>query len=200
MRHASSKEELRDEIIGAADRLFQHYGYRKTTVEDIAEECRMSRGTIYLHFRSKEEIALAWSAMRNDLRCEKLRAIAISEGSPVDRLKDMLKTRVFFSFDYAQKLTQSLDDLFLDLRSAFLDQRREYHEKEAQILCLVLEEGRDKGLLTFPDSISTARTLILITNALLPYSLSAKQLGERAEIEHSIDSITHLALEGLLVR
>ena len=46
-------------------RLIERYGYNKTTVADIAAEAGISKGAVYLHFKSKEEAfeALLISAM-----------------------------------------------------------------------------------------------------------------------------------------
>lgn len=43
-------------ILDAAADLFVHYGYDKTTVSDIARRAGVSKGTIYLHFDSKDEL------------------------------------------------------------------------------------------------------------------------------------------------
>ena len=46
-------------ILDAADRLLARYGYRKMTVGDLAREAGIGKGTVYLSFASKSEIALA---------------------------------------------------------------------------------------------------------------------------------------------
>jgi AcrR family transcriptional regulator len=51
---ANSERERR--ILEAAGRLITHYGYDKTTVADIAQEAGISKGAIYLHFESKENL------------------------------------------------------------------------------------------------------------------------------------------------
>ena len=53
-------------IHDAAARLISHYGYDKTTVSDIAREAGVSKGAIYLHWKSKEELfeALLWREIR----------------------------------------------------------------------------------------------------------------------------------------
>lgn len=45
-----------ERILDAAARLISHYGYDKTTVSDIAEAAGVSKGAIYLHYKSKEEL------------------------------------------------------------------------------------------------------------------------------------------------
>lgn len=52
----SSHEEREQRILDAAAELFVHYGYDKTTVSDIAREAGVSKGAIYLHFKSKNEL------------------------------------------------------------------------------------------------------------------------------------------------
>lgn len=48
-----SREEA---ILGAAFQAFSTYGFRRTTMEDIARGCGISRSALYLHFRNKEDI------------------------------------------------------------------------------------------------------------------------------------------------
>jgi AcrR family transcriptional regulator len=53
----SSENEARArQILDAAMRLIVHYGYDKTTVADIAREAGVAKGTIYLHWRSKDQL------------------------------------------------------------------------------------------------------------------------------------------------
>ena len=50
---------MRDRILDATERLMGRLGYQKMTMDDIAREAGIGRRTIYLHFPSKEETALA---------------------------------------------------------------------------------------------------------------------------------------------
>ena len=49
----------RDLIIRTASRLFRTKGYERTTVRDLADAVGMHSGSLFFHFRSKEEILLA---------------------------------------------------------------------------------------------------------------------------------------------
>ena len=59
MRAVAVREDIRDLILEAADRLLARYGYKKMTIDDLAQEVGVGKGTIYLHFSSKEEVALS---------------------------------------------------------------------------------------------------------------------------------------------
>ena len=52
----SDSSERAQNILNAAVDLFIHYGYDKTTVSDIARAAGISKGAIYLHFKSKDEL------------------------------------------------------------------------------------------------------------------------------------------------
>ncbi|MGX7198816.1 TetR/AcrR family transcriptional regulator [Enterococcus nangangensis] len=45
-----------EKILAAAERLFLQRGYDQTTIQDIAKELSMTKGAVYHHFASKEEI------------------------------------------------------------------------------------------------------------------------------------------------
>lgn len=49
-------DQREERILDAAARLIAHYGYDKTTVSDIAKEAGVSKGAVYLHFKSKDDL------------------------------------------------------------------------------------------------------------------------------------------------
>ncbi|MBN2049171.1 MAG: helix-turn-helix transcriptional regulator, partial [Spirochaetales bacterium] len=46
-------------ILEIAKPLLLRYGYSKVTVDDIAEQAKLGKGTIYLHWKSKEDLFYA---------------------------------------------------------------------------------------------------------------------------------------------
>jgi AcrR family transcriptional regulator len=194
------KETVKDAILDATDRLLARYGYRKMTVEDIAHEAGIGKGTIYLHFTSKEEVVLSHVDRIVDRLNERLREIGLSNASAAERLREMLLTRVMFRFDSIQHYTQSLNDLLAALRPGLLARRALYFEAEAQIFAEVLTKGRRSNEFEFDDEHVTAHALLQATNGLLPYSLSTTELGERREVEQRAADVANLILRGLLSR
>ena len=59
MKDATQPITTRDAILLATDRLLARYGYKKMTIDDLANEVGIGKGSVYLHFSSKEEIALS---------------------------------------------------------------------------------------------------------------------------------------------
>jgi AcrR family transcriptional regulator len=56
-RSQASKRDARGHrILDAAGELILRWGYNKTTIDDIAQQAGVAKGTIYLHWRSREEL------------------------------------------------------------------------------------------------------------------------------------------------
>jgi AcrR family transcriptional regulator len=47
---------VKDQIMAAAISLFARYGYKKTTIDDIAHELHIAKANIYRHFTNKEDL------------------------------------------------------------------------------------------------------------------------------------------------
>ena len=199
-RAARDSETIKDAILDATDRLLARYGYRKMTVEDIAVEAGIGKGTIYLHFSSKEEVVLSHIDRIVERLKERLKEIAASDATAAEKLRLMLLTRVLFRFDSVQHYTQSLNDLLAALRPGLLARRAQYFEAEAQIFAEVLRAGRDAGELRFDDELVTAHALLQATNGLLPYSLSPSELGSRADVSQRVAGVAELVLRGVISR
>ncbi len=58
-RREREKEQRRQAIVNAAEKIFFSKGYEKSTMDDVAAESELSKGTLYLYFKSKEEVYLA---------------------------------------------------------------------------------------------------------------------------------------------
>lgn len=196
----ATKEETREAILDATERLLARYGYRKMTVEDIAREVGVGKGTIYLHFTSKEEIVLSHVDRIVERVKEQLWSIVRSEATAAIRIRQMLLTRVLFRFDSIQHYTQSLNDLLAALRPGLLARRAAYFDEEAQIFAQVLNEGLESQEFQFGDALTAAYGMLDATNSLLPYSLSTTELGEREEVMERAKVVSDLILQGLLSR
>lgn len=191
------REETRTAILEAGGRLLDRYGYRKTSMSDLAREAGIGRATLYLHFSSKEEVALAVIDRISAQIHAALRSIAREPGEADDRLRRMLAARVLLRFDSVGTHQQRLDDIYAAIRPAYLARRERHFEAEAAALAEVLLEGRAAGKLAFSDAGETAVTLLTATNSLLPYSLSPRELGQRDAVEAETTRLADLIIQGL---
>jgi len=170
------------------------------TIDDLAAEVGIGKGSVYLHFSSKEEIALSHIDRIIERLKNRLAEIAARPTTCERRLKDMLIERVVFRFDSVQHYTQSLNDLLSKIRPSLLERRKKYFDEEARLFANLVKEGVEKGEFAKVNVNETARSLLLATNSLLPYSLSAQELGERREIQKRISALAELVIHGLTAK
>ena len=197
MRPNATPSDLKSRVLDATDRLLARYGYRKMTVDDIAAEAGIGKGSVYLAFASKEEVALSCIDRMVDGLLAELRTIAAGPGPHLERLREMLVRRVLCRVDYARTHASSLDAMLAAVRPAFLARRERHCAAEVEVLAELLEELRRAGVAGATEARSTAVALITATNALLPYSLSVAELGRRAEIERRARAVAALLVQGV---
>ena len=148
MRNQVVRQETRESILDAVDRLLERNGYKKMKVEDIAEEVGIGKGTIYLHFSSKADVTLAHIDRIVERVLVQLNEIAESNATPVRKLRSMLVTRVLMRFDSVQHYPESINDLLAELRSNLLARRRKHFEEEAASSSASLRKASNRKSLT----------------------------------------------------
>lgn len=79
-------------ILAAAERLFVARNYADVTMEQIAEEGRLTKGALYHHFPSKEELYLAMMLADLDEKRRILSEAADFDGTCRERLRRLTKT------------------------------------------------------------------------------------------------------------
>jgi AcrR family transcriptional regulator len=201
MRDAVEKRDVRGAILDATDHLLAKHGYKKMTIEALAREVGIGKGSVYLHFKSKEDIALSHVDRIVDRLLHRLANIADGKSSGEAKIAAMLRERVLFRFDSVQHYSGSLNDMLTGLRTRLLEHRERHFESEAGIFARALEQGiAEKVFDPAIDPLAAARTLMTATNSLLPYNLSTAELGKRSEIAQRVAAITSVVLKGLLIR
>lgn len=83
MRVVKEAQERKNEILDAAEQLFGTKGFDQTSTGDILELVGIARGTLYYHFRSKEEILDAMIARMTDRLLALASKIAKDKSIPV---------------------------------------------------------------------------------------------------------------------
>jgi AcrR family transcriptional regulator len=196
----SLSKSTRDHILDATDRLMARYGFRKTTVEDVAREAAVARRTIYLYFRSKKDLGLASIARVVDRVLCRLEKIAARRDPAADRLREMLYQRIMTRVLLVQDIHHNLDELFEAVRPAYMSRRKEFFQKELALISRVVWEGKQSGEFHVADVDATAEALLHATNAFLPYSLSARDLGKPQEVEAKLNTMLDTLMLGMCRR
>jgi len=193
----SSKDNVRESILDAMDRLLARYGYQKTTVDDLATEAGIGKGSVYLYFSSKEQVALSCIDRLHDRLMARITCIAQDDQPARDKITEILLERVMHRFQYCNRNATSMDQMLAALKDELMTRKDVHHAKEAELLeQLLLDAGRS-GELPLCDCKAAAQAMILATNALLPYSIRTTQLGSPEVIEQKVRDVASLLVLGL---
>lgn len=105
--------DLREKILKAASELFEHISYTKTSVADIAQACDIGKGTVYLYFKSKEDIVAAIIQEQIEQLIENFSKNTIDKNITTEEL---IESYNFMMLDYIIKIRDLLFGSFENLR------------------------------------------------------------------------------------
>ena len=94
---AMARETLvdsRQEILRTAARLFQQRGYDATSMNDVAAALKLSKGGLYHHFQSKDEILFEIMNHAMDITQERVLAPVRTIPDPEDRLRSLIRRHI----------------------------------------------------------------------------------------------------------
>jgi AcrR family transcriptional regulator len=188
-----NKPDNRQAILDAMGRLMERLGYSKTTIDDIAKEVGIGKGSVYLCFKSKEEIALTWLTRLHCGLAEELQEIAKGDGAPEHRALAFLMRRVLFRADIFVNHSYTLEDMMASLRDEMKKSKEAFHAMETGLLADILAEiGGTRN----NEALTAANAMIQATNGQLPYRIRVVDLGGRQTIEETTKRITQLMIAG----
>ncbi len=90
-RIVKKSTERRAEIIAAAKRLFSSKHYDKTSMQDIMQELKIAKGTIYHYFTSKEELLMAVVEEMASSSIEDMRLAIQKPGRALEKMERLIK-------------------------------------------------------------------------------------------------------------
>ena len=139
------KAETRERILEAAGRRFQHYGYGKTTMSEIAADLKMSTGNLYRFYPSKLDIAEAHAYAHECDEEVMMEAIVVSKEPAAERMRNFHRAVLEHTF----KLIDESQKIF-ELAQAISRERPAYANRrlaaERVYLCRILTDGIQEGV------------------------------------------------------
>jgi TetR/AcrR family transcriptional regulator, cholesterol catabolism regulator len=92
--HREATIEPRQEILRAAARLFQQQGYDATSMNDVAAALKLSKGGLYHHFQSKDEILYHIMSHAMDITEERVINVARRIEGAEERLRTLIRLHI----------------------------------------------------------------------------------------------------------
>ncbi|MGA2366751.1 MAG: TetR/AcrR family transcriptional regulator [Steroidobacteraceae bacterium] len=159
------RQARRDQILAAALKCFSRDGFHQTTMSDIVRESGLSQGTLYLYFKSKDDLI---AAIADDRHRREAALNALAEGE-----QDPLQSILMLSRLYATRLLEhaNADDLRVSLQG-WAEALRNERVKAGVLdgltlardtLVRVIRRGQKRGTFNAKlDAAAAARLLIAI--------------------------------------
>ena len=180
-------------ILEAAQKLFARYGLRKTTVDEIARDARVGKGTIYHYFKSKEDIFSAVVERESKILKDKIKEAIEKEDSPQKKLRAFVLTKIHYMRELVN-LYNVTKDIVTEVLPQLETARRSYFDEEIKIVKEILTEGVKKGIFTVRKIDLTALAMISALKGLeYPWVMHGKSI----DIEESVDALLEILFKGI---
>ena len=193
--HAASDPARREAILQTAERLFRHYGIGKTTVGDVARECGIGVGSVYLEFESKDAIVSELAVQRHVTVLDAMRRAA-TRGPYAERLSAALEARIEALFALNGLGAHSCDLVFCPstaVKSAY----GRFRSDELEFVAGLLEDGTRAGEFAVDDALRTAE---LVQRAYATFSPPWIFEQRKRQVLSLARAMNALVLRGLLRR
>jgi AcrR family transcriptional regulator len=188
------KNNIRDQIIEASRNIFNKFGFKKTTMDEIAQSMGKGKSSIYYYFKSKEEIYQAVIEYEAELlRNEVLKSLSKLTNS-ADKLRAyvltrMIKFRKVITF-YNAVQTETEKHL------GFIEKiRQKYDQKEIRLLQGILDEGVSRNDFRVED---TELAAIAIFTALKGLEVPMFWSNQRKNAESQLEGLLNVLFYGIM--
>ena len=192
----SESDTTREKIIVAARERFSHYGYPKTTIAELAEDCAMSPGNIYRFFKGKIDIAVEIA------RREALSAVEVIEAvldCPLRSSRQRLEEVVFADLRYTFHLLENQPKT-LELAQIVVSDRPQFQieslRRERRVFQRILHGGQASGEFMVDNVPATTIALHAATTKYRYAQLFTNQT--LAELERELAHVMTVIIRGLM--
>ena len=131
-----------DDVVRAAGKVFRRNGFARASLEEIAEELGMWKGSLYNYISSKDDLLTAVIAIPAERLTSEVRQLATGPGTPEERLRAIVRCHVDVLVDHYDFVAVYLHEIAGRELGA---QWRAYDREYAALVEQVVREGIDAG-------------------------------------------------------
>tara|TARA_R110002073_G_scaffold9346_3_gene47952 strand:- start:29 stop:640 length:612 start_codon:yes stop_codon:yes gene_type:complete len=182
-------------VLDTAASVFAQYGFKRTTMNDIAQAAGISRPALYLMFENKEHLFKELAAHRLNLALIEARAVLEQDGSVGNRFIDAI---MVFEKTYTEPVANSphgaeLIDVNMNLAADVMTKGK---SKLILALAKVLKEADESGEVSFKNTPMTHKAFV----ELLLSSIGGikNKAGTKAEYRKQTQQVAQVFLSAIL--
>ncbi len=178
MRIVKEAEERRNEILDAADELFGEKGFDGTSTNDILDKVGIARGTLYYHFKAKEDIMDALIERYNARLLSAARTAASDKNVPINERI----LRVVMALNISGRSSEKIIEHIHRPQNALMHQKiqKVIIGGVTPILAEIIREGIDQGLFNTPFPYECMEMVVAYANAVFDGDMVELTDEERA--------------------
>jgi len=194
----ANQDETRDIIIKAAQEAFTKYGYRKTTMDDIALATSKVKSAIYYYFKGKEDVFKAVLLTESEQFNKELeKAFKSLMSDPVALLKKYFLIKLH-SIKQLENYYGALRDESMGQFDFISEIRSKHWEQEIQTVKQILETGIERKIFKIDEPRTIAIAIVTSIQGIEhPVFLGHIKVGD---VEQRLEAIFHLIFNGILMR
>ena len=190
------KDEIRDQIVEASRQIFSRFGFRKTTMEEIAQAVKKGKSSIYYYFQSKEDIYKAVIEKEATLIRDELTDAISNAANPADKLKAYVGTRMR-TFQAMVNFYEAIKNEYLTHLDFINKVREKYDREEIQMVESVLKDGIIRNEFTLND---TELAAIAIVTAMKGLEIPLFMNKNQPNLDERIDHLLNVLFYGIIKR
>ena len=190
------KDEIREQIVEAARHIFSRFGFKKTTMDDIALGVGKGKSSIYYYFTSKDQVFQAVVEKEITSLRQELVKVIDSNLKPIDKIQSYITVRMT-KFGEMTNFYQAIKNELL-AQLDFIDQiRKKYDEDEVNLVDSILKEGIEKNEFDIEDSRLAASVIVTAMKGL---EMPLFWQNGNDDLETRIKNVLKILFNGILRR
>ncbi|MBK6285487.1 MAG: TetR/AcrR family transcriptional regulator [Draconibacterium sp.] len=186
------KKDAKDSIVLVAQKMFKRFGFRKTTMDEIAVAARKGKSSLYYYFKSKEEVFEAVVEME----AATLRTDIIANIGKCNSAMEKLRVYIFVRMDGFRNwgnFYEALKDEYLSNYEFIEKIRIKYDRSETETITQIINEGIENKEFKDLNSALTAKIIVTAMKGLeIPLlTASDKKTNFKKEINEMLEVLFH---------
>lgn len=182
-------------ILDAASKRFLHYGYQKTTMNEIARDLSMSTGNLYRFYPSKLDIAEALAIKSENVEFYALENIVQQDIPAIDKLRKFAFRIFKDTYDHIaeSKKIYEIAQVIINERPQYANRRL---ERERKLLVQIFEQGIEAKSLSINGDLNETALAFQCATMRFRYGC-LPQNADFETIAHELDLVLDLITSGI---
>jgi AcrR family transcriptional regulator len=191
-----NSDEIREQIIDAAREVFSRYGFRKSTLDEVAMRINKGKSSIYYYYPSKEDLFKAVVEKETILFKQALFKEFSAQKTATDKLRSYVLTRMI-RFQMLANFYEAIRSDYLSHLPFINEIRGKYDADETSVIQSIIYEGIVREEFHVEDP-ALAGTAIVIAMKGLEMPLMINEIINENELRKRVEGLLKILFYGIV--